>query len=110
MEAKPITRHQRRARRLQRLTASREAYLIARMAGLDYRVSSESGALVVHTHSLSWHRAKSPNITVPPPGRRWDGSGPVRVVGVHEVDPHHPVIHRKRGSQVAETATADTTE
>ncbi len=81
MEVKPPTRHQRRAWRLRELAAAKEARKIARMAGLDYRVSGESGALVVHTNSLSWHRAKSPNITVPPPGRGWDGSGPVRVVG-----------------------------
>ncbi len=81
MEDKPTSRHQRRARRLQRLTGGREARLVAQMAGLDYRVSGESGALVVHTNSLSWHRAKSPNITVPPPGRGWDKSGCVRVLG-----------------------------
>ncbi len=36
------------------------------MAGLDYRVSVESGSLTVHTHSLSWRRVRSLNITVPP--------------------------------------------
>ena len=75
-----ITRHQRRALRRQRLAAAKEAGRAALQAGLDYRVSGESGALTVHTHSLSWHRAKSPNITIPPPGRGWDGSGTVRMV------------------------------
>lgn len=80
MEVKPMTRYQRRAQRLRRLTAAREVRPVARMAGLDYRVSGESGGLVAHTHSLSWHRAKSPNITAPPPGQVWDRSGPARVV------------------------------
>ena len=110
MEAKVLTRHQRRARRLQRLTARREARLVARMAGLDHRVSGESGALVVHTYSLSWHRAKSPNTTAPPPGQEWDRSGPARAVGVHKGDSPSPAIHQQRANQVAETATADTTE
>ncbi len=73
-EVRSITRHQRRARRA------------ALRAGLAYRVSGETGALVVHTHSLSWHRDKSPNITIPPPGRGWGASGPVRVVGVDEAN------------------------
>ncbi len=85
-EVRSITRHQRRAWRRQRLAATREACRAALQAGLDYRVSGETGALVVHTHSLSWHRAKSPNITIPPPGRGWDGSGPVRVVGADEAN------------------------
>ena len=83
-ELRSITRHQRRAWRRQRLAAAREARRAALQAGLDYRVSGESGALIVHTHSLSWHRAKSPNITIPPPGRGWDGSGPVWRVGADE--------------------------
>ncbi len=110
MEGKPITRYQRRAQRLQRFAAAREARLVARMAGLDYRSSGESGALVVHTHSLSWHRAKSPNITAPPPGKEWGRSGPIKIVQVHEVDPSNPGSHEQKGNQLAETATADTTE
>ena len=109
-EVRSITRHQRRAWRLQRLAADREARLAARMAGLDYRVSGESGALVVHTHSLSWHRAKSPNITIPPPGRDWDRSGPVRWIGVDEANAPKQGIHLQRGKQVAETATVETTK
>ena len=79
MKVHPTSRHQRRARRLQKLTAAREAHRAALLAGLDYRVSGENGTLVAHTHSLSWHRTKSPNITVPPSGRPWDRSGPVKV-------------------------------
>ncbi len=85
-EVRSITRHQRRAWRRQRLAAAREARRAALQAGLDFRVSGESGALIVHTHSLSWHRAKNPNITTPPPGRGWDGSGPVRMVVVDETN------------------------
>ncbi len=84
VEVNSITRHQRRAWRRQRLAAAREARRAALQAGLDYRVSGESGALIVHTHSLSWHRAKSPNITIPPLDRGWDGSGPVRMVVVDD--------------------------
>ena len=80
MEVRPMTRHQRRTWRLQRLTTAREAHRAAIRAGLDYRVSGESGALIVHTHSLSWHRAKSPKITLPPEGQGWNRSGPVQVV------------------------------
>jgi hypothetical protein len=110
MDVKPTSRRQRRAWRLQKLAAAREARIIARMAGLDYRVSGESGALVVHTHSLSWHRSKSPNITVPPPGRGWDGSGPVRAAGKPEGRMGRPVNHQQRGKQVTEKATLETTE
>ena len=80
MEVKPITRHQRRARRLKKLTLAREAYEAALRARLAHRVAGESGALRVFSHSLSWHRAKSPNITIPPAGQEWGRSGPVRVV------------------------------
>ena len=75
-----VTRHQRRALRLLRLVGAKEAHRAAMRAGLDFRVSGESGALVILSHSLNWHRAKSPNITIPPAGRGWDKSGPARVV------------------------------
>ncbi len=103
-EVRPVTRRERRAERQQRYSTTKEVRLAARLdhrvsgregntraigyeaplpgwlGPLDYRVSGESGALTVHTHSMSWHRAKSPNITIPPPGRGWDGSGTVRMV------------------------------
>ena len=106
-----VTRRERRAERQRRYATTREVRLAAglehRVSGkgaetraidydaplpgwlgpLDYRVSGESGALRVHTHSLSWHRTKSPNITIPPPGRGWDGSGPIRRVVVGETNP-----------------------
>ncbi len=80
MNAQDLSRQQRRAMRLQELVSDRDAYQAAMRAGLDFRVSGESGALVVHSHSLSYHRAKSPNITIPPAGRGWDKSGRARVV------------------------------
>ena len=80
MNTQDVSRQQRRAMRLQRLVSNREAYLAAMQAGLDYRGSGESGALVVLSHSLSWHRAKTANITIPPVGRGWDKSGRARVV------------------------------
>ena len=95
---------------MERLAAAKEAHRAALQAGLDYRVSGETGALVVHTHSLSWHRAKSPNITAPPPGRGWDGSGTVRVVGVDEADAPKQGIHLQRPKHVGETPTVETTE
>ena len=107
---RPVTRRERRAERQWRFATTREvrpaglehrvsgregktraigyeAPLTAWLQPLDYRVSGESGALIVHTHSMSWHRAKSLNITIPPPGRGWDASGPVRMVGVDESNP-----------------------
>ncbi len=108
MEVKPTTRRQRRAWRLHKLAAAREARLVARRAGLDYRVSGESGALVVHTHSLSWHRARSPNVTAPPPGRGWDGSGPAHMVGADEVNVPKQGTNPQRGKRVPETATEET--
>ena len=80
MITQDVSRKQRRAMRLQRQVSNRDAYWAAIRAGLDFRVSGESGALVVHSHSLSYHRAKSPNITIPPAGRGWDKSGRARVV------------------------------
>ena len=75
-----VTRQERRALRLQRVVSDWEAHRAALQAGLDYRVSGESGALVVRGRSITWHRAKSPNITIPPAGRGWDKSGRARVV------------------------------
>ena len=78
------------------------------MAGLDYRVSGESGALVVHTHSLSWHRAKSPNITIPPPDRGWDRSAPVRPTGKLGGRKAREVDGQPRDKQVSEKAPLET--
>ncbi len=105
---RPVTRRERRAERQRRYAAARDVRLAGRLENpvsgredkaraigyeaplpgwlrpMDFRVSGESGALIVHTHCLNWHRAESPIITTPPPGRGWDGSGPVRMVVVDE--------------------------
>ena len=75
-----MTRRERRAMRLLRFVTSKDARQAARMARLDYKVTNESGALRVHTHSLSWHLAKRPNGATPTPGQRRERSGPARVV------------------------------
>ena len=80
MEATPLTRRQRRVWRLQKLAVDREAHRAALQAGLDFKVSGESGALNVTSHSVTRHLAKRPNSATPPPGRGWDRSGPVKVV------------------------------
>lgn len=110
MKVNLTSRRQRRARRLQKLTSAREAHRAAMQAGLDYRVSGQGGTLVARTHSLSWHRAKSSNITVPPKGRGWDRSGTVRVVVGDRTSASHQDIHYQRAQQVAETPKAETTE
>ncbi len=103
MKTQHVSRQQRRAMRLQSLVGDREAHRAAIRAGLDYRTSGESGALVVHTHSLSWHRAKCPNITTPPSGREWDRSGHARVVEGPRVSFTMPVIQDQSGKQVGAT-------
>lgn len=109
MDEQITTRRHRRALRLQRLVGAKEAHRAALRAGLDYRVSGETGALVVHTHSLSYHRAKTPNITIPPIGRGWDKSGRARVVEGPKVSITMFVIQDQDGNQIAALA-ADTTE
>lgn len=105
-----LTRHQRRALRIKRLVTTKEAHRAALEAGLDYRASSESGALVAHTHSLTWHRAKSPNITMPPPGRGWDRSGRARTVEGPKGGVAFPVVQHLEVIQIAGTVTTYTTE
>ncbi len=131
---RPVTRRERRAERQRRYAVAKEIRLAAglehQVSGkggetraidyeaprpgwlrpLDYRVSGETGALVVHTHSLSWHRPKSSNITAPPPGREWDGSSRVRKVGKLEGKMAQPVNRRQRTKQLGEKATLETTE
>ena len=131
---RPVTRRERRAERQRRYATTREVRLAAglehRVSGregktraigyeaplpewlqpLDYRGSGESGALVVHTHSLSWHRAKSPNITVPPAGKEWGRSALARVVRVDKASATEQDIDHRRGKQIADIAAKETTE
>ena len=106
MKAQIVSRHQRRAWRLQRLVTAKEAHWAAMRAGLDFRVSGESGALVILSHSLSWHRAKSPNITVPPAGRGWDKSGPARVVKRPQTSDSMQVIQDQSGNTGSSNTTS----
>jgi len=108
MNTQDLSRQQRRATRLQGLVSDRDAYRAAMRAGLDYRVSGETGALVVHSHSLSYHRAKSPNITIPPAGRGWDKSGRARVVQEARISITTPDIPDIFRINVPATKTADT--
>ena len=110
MDEMTTTRQQRRALRLQRLVGAKEAHRAAIRAGLDYRVSGETGALVVHSHSLSYHRAKMPNITVPPVGRGWDKSGRARVIEGPQTRITMLVIQDQDGNPIAAAITAKTTE
>lgn len=80
------TRQERRARRQQGLVAIWEAREVARLAGLDYKVSSESGALRMLTHSLTWHVGSRKNSHAPPSGRGWDRSGSAYLVGLTTPD------------------------
>ncbi len=95
MNSQDVSRQQRRAKRLQGVVSNRDAYRAAMRAGLDFRVSGETGALVVHSHSISYHRAKSPNITIPPAGRGWDRSGRARVVDGTQAGSAAPDIQDK---------------
>ena len=91
MEVEPITRRQRRSQRIKKLLTDQEAHRAALKAGLDYRVSGETGAMIVHTHSMSWHRAQRPNVAMPPEGRGWDRSSRPRVVLESEDRNRQPV-------------------
>ena len=110
MDEQTITRQQRRALRLQRVVEDRDAHRAALRAGLDYRVSGETGALVVHTHSLSYHRAKTPNITIPPVGRGWDKSGRARVVEGPQTRITMVFIQDQDGNPIAAAIATDPTE
>ena len=106
MNTQDVSRQQRRAKRLQGVVSNRDAYRAAMRAGLDFRVSGETGALVVHSHSLSYHRAKTPNITIPPAGRGWDKSGRARVVQEAQVNVTAPVIQDQSGSSGTSNKTS----
>ena len=97
-----MTRRERRAMRLLRLVTGKEARQAARMAGLDFKVSGETGALRVHTHSLSWHLAKRPNGTTPPAGQKPEQSGPAWVVKARGLGTLvQPMTHRQWRSMIA---------
>ena len=101
---KPMTRRERRAERQRRYEATKEARLAERLdyrlsseskarermdyegilpgwlRPLGYKLSSESGALKVHSRIKTWHLGGRANAHMPPPGRGWDRSGPAHKV------------------------------
>ncbi len=91
-----MTRRERRAQRQQRFVTAKEARLAARLAHLDYKVSGESGAMKVPIKGRTWCQGNRKNGQVPPPGRKWDRSGPTYVVETDELGRFEkPVIHHQ---------------
>ena len=74
------TRRQRRARRYQGHLSARDGRIAARLARLDYKIASESGALTPPSKQRVWHLKGRLNGHAPPAGRGWDRAGPARVV------------------------------
>ena len=79
-----VTRRERRAIRQMRSVTTREARKAARLAGLDYKVSGETGALNVPTRARTWHRGNRKNAHTPPPGQRWERSSRTYTVEADE--------------------------
>ena len=75
-----MTRRQRRARRARGHLSARDGRIAARLARLDYKIASESGALTPPSKQRVWHLNGRLNGHAPPPGRSWDRAGPARVV------------------------------
>ena len=75
METATLTRRERRAMRKLRFVTSSEARQAARLARLDYKVPGESGALRLHTHSLTWHLGAASTALHHRPDREGTGQG-----------------------------------
>ena len=76
------------------------------MAGLDYKVTNESGALRVYTHPLTWHLEASPAATS---GQERGRSGPAWVVKARGVDTQpNPMTHRRWRRLIATKAPENT--
>ncbi len=75
-----ITRRQRRARRAQGHLSAKDGRIAAKLARLDYKTASESGALTPPSKTRVWHLKGRLNGHAPPAGRGWDRAGPARVV------------------------------
>jgi hypothetical protein len=95
-EVTTMTRQERRAKRLRRFVTTREARLAAHLARLDYKVSGETGVMRVPSRVRTWHLGNRLNGHVPPPGQKWDRSGPAYVVETAELGRlSEPVIHSR---------------
>jgi hypothetical protein len=62
---------------------------------LDYKVSSESGALRVHSRVRTWHMGNRKNGHAPPLGQGWDRSGPAYLVGAGGIKLAEPANHHQ---------------
>ena len=91
-----MTRHERRARRLRGFVTAKDARLAARLARLDYKVCSESGALKVPSKMRNWHLSNS-----------LERTGATYVVGIYNIGFPEPVIHHRWRRLVAEQVTAN---
>ena len=97
------SRRDRRARRQRNFLTAKEAHLAAKLAGLDYKVSGESGALKPPTKGRTWHMGNRKNGHAPPPGKGWDRSGPAYVVESADLGRlPRPVIHHRWQRMMAE--------
>ena len=74
------TRRQRRAKRQRGHLSAKDGRTAARLARLDYKIASESGALTPPSKQRVWHLNGRLNGHAPPAGRGWDRAGPARVV------------------------------
>ena len=103
-----MTRKERRAERLRGFVPNVEASEVARLARLGYKVTNESGALRVTTHSLTWHTANRPDIAAPNSGSTWERSGPAYRAGAQEHRLDGPNRHdRTGGSTASNTSTTE---
>ncbi|MBI4202529.1 MAG: hypothetical protein HY532_05390 [Chloroflexi bacterium] len=75
---------------------------------LDCKVSSESGALRVHSRVRTWHLDNRKNGHAPPPGQRWDRSGPTYKVQIGGARLEKAVSHHRRRRLRAEQTAAST--
>lgn len=124
-EMKPMTRRERRAERQRQHLMNRatrqaspdyqtsgergapgevncEGPLPGWLRPLDYKVSSESGALRVRSKVRTWHLGGRANGHAPPPGRGWDKSGPTYLVEIGGTRLGKPINHHRRRRLAAE--------
>ncbi len=76
---------------------------------LDYKVSSETGALKVPSRMRTWHLGGRANGHAPPPGQGWDRSGATYVTGYAGAKLPRPIIHHEWRRLTAEQMAHSTT-
>ena len=87
-----------------------EAPLPGWLRPLDYKVSSESGALKVRSKVRTWHLGGRANGHAPPPGQGWDRSGGAYVTGYAGERLPRPIIHHRWRTPTPKQTTANTDE